>query len=454
MLGHTLRRIGSSVEYWYLKYTAGVEESRAVMVDSFDDIYMAGADVTSTFTSPFIIKVSNQGLVDWENSWRGGSQNVSASIALLPSGSIVSVGTRSGTYSTGTYFKSGASGSHEFSKVFSGISNKNYSFWDVTTDSSGSVYLAGQAGTADDCLIIKHDGTSTNTITKSVSIDGVNEPMHTVESLTASVVGGGTSAGFASGACYLLNLDSTLLTISQQIKLVRPSFVANSRTYISNITTDGAGANYATMYYDGANINGSRTEQGEGFLIKYDNSGNVTWQRKMQNASYTLVPEGLALDSAGNVYVLIARNSSGTIRTVLQKYNSSGAVQWARLFTWSGENAADTDESSGGGGSDKFRVSKITIDSDDVMVIVGSTSTSKWSTILRLPSDGSLTGTYGDLTYGGSSIYDAIGGLTVSTPSLTTTSPTSTGVLSTDGSYVSWNDVYLNPTMDLRQPIV
>lgn len=71
----------------------------------------------------------------------------------------------------------------------------------------------------------------------------------------------------------------------------------------------------------------------DGFLAKYDNKGNVAWQRSLGGSSsdnlYTV-----QTDSSGNVYVSGNTSSIGSNGTFfLAKYNSAGTLQWQNTLS-------------------------------------------------------------------------------------------------------------------------
>ena len=71
---------------------------------------------------------------------------------------------------------------------------------------------------------------------------------------------------------------------------------------------------------------------GEAILVKYNSSGVLQWQRKVDGGS-SLVFEGVITDSSGNIYCT-GHSQTGSDPTfnglILFKYNSSGVLQWKR----------------------------------------------------------------------------------------------------------------------------
>jgi len=91
----------------------------------------------------------------------------------------------------------------------------------------------------------------------------------------------------------------------------------------------------------------------------------------------------ITIDSEDNIYVTgkTASEGEGSTDIFIAKYNSSGTIQWQRTLVTVGQ------EFDGG----------ITIDSSGAVVYAGRTVAGAGSSDLllaRLPSDGSLTGTY------------------------------------------------------------
>jgi hypothetical protein len=82
--------------------------------------------------------------------------------------------------------------------------------------------------------------------------------------------------------------------------------------------------------------------------IKLNSAGTVQWRRRLNNGSNSGV-SGIAVDSSGNVFGsgnLSDSSSAGTARAGVWKYNSSGTLQWKKVFG-SGEATDITVDSSG-----------------------------------------------------------------------------------------------------------
>ncbi len=114
-----------------------------------------------------------------------------------------------------------------------------------------------------------------------------------------------------------------------------------------NIVTDPAGNIYANGVISGTGTFGSINVPGTGgddiFLAKYDPNGNVLWARSA-GGNGTEVPGKMAVDGNGNIYIIgyfyssimiagldtLVNDSAGLSDIFIVKYDSSGAVIWAK----------------------------------------------------------------------------------------------------------------------------
>jgi hypothetical protein len=110
---------------------------------------------------------------------------------------------------------------------------------------------------------------------------------------------------------------------------------------------------------------------------------------------------------------------SGTNAIIIAKYNNSGTIQWQRAL-----NSSGTETGVG-----------IKVDNLGNFYIIGNTDVvdvgGQELLIAKLPTDGSLTGTYGDFTYSVLTFTAATSALTAATSTLTAATSTLTGATST-----------------------
>ena len=119
------------------------------------------------------------------------------------------------------------------------------------------------------------------------------------------------------------------------------------------------------------------------FVTKFNNSGTQQWSRKLDNCYV----ESCAVDSAGNVYAT-GRVNTSPHGIFVAKWNNSGTLQWKQQITTNVEGYAYD----------------ISIDSNDELLIAGTTkklvSGKVSGIVIRLPNDGSISGTYSHWTIG------------------------------------------------------
>jgi hypothetical protein len=122
-----------------------------------------------------------------------------------------------------------------------------------------------------------------------------------------------------------------------------------------------------------------------GMIAKYSSSGTLLWQRKINDAGGGVTLDGVSVDSLGNVYAAGQSNVGGLI----VKYDTNGVLQWQRKVT--GNNVSL--------GPALINLDSIAFDSSGIMTVGGSLCPDQLRSntnmfVLKVPSDGSLTGTY------------------------------------------------------------
>lgn len=269
----------------------------------------------------------------------------------------------------------------------------------------------------------------------------------------------------AYAVCYGSNVYVSSTRVSQfgesangttTALLIKASASAGSVTWAYN-AYNGENYSYAVTVDASENIYlAHEVDQGGGqnvsqlALSKFNSAGSRAWTSAVRGESYSaagytfyrvIQAESLELDNSGNVYVVGTKNSTSSVdRAAIFKFNSSGTIQWARaLGTTTGKYYGVTTDSSGniyacgnvgstavvvsydssgninwqrnwsGGVGDVFR--SITLDSYGDLCICGYTSSAGQGSndifVIKLPADGSLTGTYDNFSYAASSYTNA-----------------------------------------------
>ena len=128
---------------------------------------------------------------------------------------------------------------------------------------------------------------------------------------------------------YLTKYNTTG-TLQWQRKLVDTNTATNRNDVTHGIAVDGSGNVYITGYF--LNSSSSRNV----FIIKYNTSGTLQWQRKLADTSNANDQNdwglSIAVDGSGNVYVTgrYGNLTVGNANVFITKYNTSGTIQWKR----------------------------------------------------------------------------------------------------------------------------
>ncbi len=209
----------------------------------------------------------------------------------------------------------------------------------TAVDSAGNVYMAAEnsgLGVLDVNLNkYSKDGTllwarvfggSSKDTPKGIAIDGADNVY------VAGMVFSGTFYGqnASGGDCFLVKYSSSGAMLWGRL------YGGVGSDQCLGIAADGAGNVFVTGYTDSPTLDGLPVQTRDAFLTKFDTGGNRLWTQ-LVDAGYN--GRGVALDSAGFVYVTGYTNSStNPVNTTdynvfLAKFNATtGAKVWSRFF--------------------------------------------------------------------------------------------------------------------------
>jgi uncharacterized delta-60 repeat protein len=261
---------GSSYDYLF-----------AVAVDSAGNIYCAG--FTWSFGAgnydALLLKYNSSGTLQWAKTWGGSGNDFLYAVAVDSAGNIYCAGR---TYSFGAGYddalllKYDSSGALQWAKTWGGSSNDT--LYGVAVDSAGNIYCAGWtysfgAG-ENDALLLKYN---------------------------------------SSGALQWAK-----------------TWGGSNYDYLYAVAVDSSGNIYCAGYTYSFGAGGS-----DALLLKYNSSGTLQWATTWGGGNYDYLWE-VAVDSGGNIYCAGYTDSfgAGSGDALLLKYDSSGALQWAK--TWDG----------------------------------------------------------------------------------------------------------------------
>lgn len=407
--------MGSSAggdKYWIARLGSTLSDAAQNVpgVDSSGNIYIAGYAGSDIFTA----KLDPSGAVTWQRTLNGGSDDLAHGCCLDSSFNAYVVGyTYVGSTPKAFISKYNSSGVIQWQNRLGSSTNGDY-YYGVASDLSDNIYALGQFYTPRssyyDLVITKFN--SSGSVLWSLSLYPINNNSYGSNIATDSSgnvypVGTSYSSTFGTNVCYLAKVNT-----SGAVQWERQFFVTTSGSAGSGIATDTSGNVYACGY----SISGSYYIT---IIVKYDSSGTVLWQQQLSSALGNVISGNVAVDSSGNVYVCGYAPTASTGQSLyIVKYNSSGALQWQRIF----------DGTSGTGAEVGLGIS---INKNSV-IVTGYSGTSSVGNadalVLKVPTDGSLTGTYGPYTYSAGSLTAAAGTALTLSASYTTASPSLTPV--------------------------
>lgn len=386
---------GSKLEiapgYWFSTLISGTADYfDGVATDSSNNIYAVGR--SEAVSQVLIAKYSPGGDLTWQKELTGFTC-VASGVCIDGSDGIYVGGQITSSGSTGALtVKIDGTGAILWQNKFLGPATT--AARGIACISSGTSYSVGNISGgpigSTDGFIVGYDSSGTKTWNRQLGTTSpdVTNGVATDSSGNVYVIGSSNNSGVAPSPPNLI------------ISKYNSSGTETWAQYISGaVTEDGlsvivdtSGNVYVTgiTYQTGVNY--------DVLLAKFNSSGTFQWAKSAGGTGNDF-GNSLALDSSGNIYVLGYAANSPDIMLLL-KYDSSGSIVWQRSI-------------SGAGALSGMVGTGIRIDSAGDMCIVGRANSSADAILIKLPSDGTLTGTYGNLTYAATSY-------TINTPSVTT----------------------------------
>ncbi|XWK90520.1 MAG: SBBP repeat-containing protein [Phormidium sp.] len=324
--------------------STGLDSGIDIATDSSGNLYTIGyfsGSVTfgnTTLTSQgnsdvYITKQDSSGNVIWAKSVPGTVSGSAKAIVTDSSGNIYTTGIFSGSATFGSVTltsqqgnndifvaKLDSSGNFTWAKNYGSLSSADQGY-DITTDSSGNLYVAGLLG-----------GSAYVT---GGTLSGNDTPGST--KLTS----------FGGGDILVTKLDS-----NGNVAWAK-NFGSITRDQSYSIATDSSGNVYTTGLFAGSATFGSVTLTSQGgtdiFVAKQDSNGNVAWAKNFGSTTNDN-GFGIATDSSGNLYTTgnftgnatfgsVTLTSQGDNDIFVTKLDSSGNVAWAKSFGSIGSDA-------------------------------------------------------------------------------------------------------------------
>ena len=405
---------GEVQNHWFARIgTTSEDQGRAVALDSNGNIYSVGRiEQSGRLTDGYIVKYDTDGSVQAQAEVfsSGFKYDELENIAIDGSDNIYVCG-RAGQGNGSCYVaKFNTSLAMQWRKSLNGSGFSR--FEGVGFDSSGNVYVAGFAPDfsltgPQDAVIAKYNSSGTLQWQRGL---GATSKYSSFKRLFVDSSGNIFACGFNNegGLVAKYNSSGTL----QWHKFIKDSTYSVGSA--GGIGTDSSGNIYVAGQSDIPN------EGNTIYAIKLNSSGAMQWSRTVDHvANRTEVARGLVVTDSGDMYIVgesYVNNASYT-DGIIVKFNSSGTLQFTRTF--------------GNTGSKSEALYNPVLDDNDNLYIAGFTGESSVGNrdilTMKLPSDGSKVGTYGNFTY--QSVTK-----TTTTENYTSDAGTLTGVTPTLGS--------------------
>lgn len=268
----------------------------------------------------------------------------------------------------------------------------------------GTDYIIGYGASTQLMGVAKYDSSFSNTFLWSWTPTDAGAGSGAVTDTSGNIYYHAATSITAVDRCTLTKLNSS--GIEQWTRSLTPSSggvpTYSAGNYIPNVCIDSSD----NLYVTGLSENNTRV-----FLASYNTSGVIRWQRQLVVSAIVNRPVSITTDGT-NVY--LAFWSTATAFNIV-KYNSSGTLQWQRSITLSVSP----------GGTHYLNVNTFikSCDNGDSLLVYFSTlsvgGANGRCTLAKLPSDGSLTGTYLGYVYAASSLTEQAGTLTDASHTMT-----------------------------------
>lgn len=436
---------GSGGTYWFSTvYGPGAGffyefYQNSVAVNSSLDTYITAGTQDGR---AFVAKQSSSGSLVWQRIFGTGASFVQPTGIVLDSAGdlYVCAYANSGSADIAMLFKYNASGVLQWQRQLSAGSSPNVCYaYDIAIDSSGNPHIIGTISNndtgANSLFIAKYN--SSGTIQWQRRSTGTLEDGNGIAVDSSGNVYGVARYYFDYGRALVVKYNSSG-TLQWQRDLSLPTVATSNLLAIS---VDSS----ANIYVAGTF--GDFVNPASIFIAKYNTSGTLQWVKDApNNSSYGGGPIKIITNSSsGDSYVINTNNNATLVSNnniFIVKYNTSGTLQWQReLYSAttdvSGDIALSSDAST-------LFLSGFSYNSFSA----GTLGTNSTLLTAKLPSDGSQTGSWypsSSMTYAASSyssntssISSSTTSVTFSTASLTGSTPTFTDTAGSSNQVITY----------------
>jgi uncharacterized delta-60 repeat protein len=312
-----------------------IDEAKDIALDAQGNIYVTGI----TYIGPVnfdivVIKYNPSGVQQWAQIWGGAGNfnDISAGIYADISGNVYVCGNTevTGTNSNYITLKYNTSGTLQWAKQYNHpVNSSDYAYF--ISGEGGNIYVTGTSsapGTGTDMFTIKYNSGGDSLWT--ARYNGTNQINEIPSGIACDASGNAyvtcRTQGVSSGTDYMTIKYNAGGTEQWATRYTSPG---NSQDIPEGLAIDGSGNVYVTGR---VRINSSYNDFG---TVKYNSTGVQQWFASYNNSLADGDDYGydIAVDGAGNVYVTGNSQASGSDRDALTiKYNSSGNELWVARY--------------------------------------------------------------------------------------------------------------------------
>jgi beta-propeller repeat-containing protein/List-Bact-rpt repeat protein/prealbumin domain-containing protein len=281
--------------------------------------------------------------IQYTKTWGGSADDYGQGVAVDASGNIyvtgytLSFGPGNPSQAAVLLLKYNSSGILQWQRIWSGTGNGSDVGVGVAVDSSSLggpyIYVSGYTGSfgagLDDVLLLKFDSSGSLLWQKTWGGSGGDQSNGVAVDSSGNVyVTGDTSSFGTAGDVFLLKFDSSGSLTWQK------TWGGSNFDYGVGVAVDSSSLGGPYIY-----VSGATNSFGAGgvhmFLLKFDSSGSLKWQ-KIWGGSNSDYGSGVAVDSSGNIYVTGTTYSfgAGGADVLLLKFDPTSALLWQE--TWGG----------------------------------------------------------------------------------------------------------------------
>ncbi|MCX7702769.1 MAG: hypothetical protein N2234_01510 [Planctomycetota bacterium] len=273
----------------------------------------------------------------FSRSWGTSGFDYIQGIAIGSDGSIYCAGyLGSGlTKFEGLLLKYTSDGTLVWAKSFGDTNRNDVRFWAIAVDSSNNIYCAGywaflNASSDDDALLVSFDSNGNLRWAKTWDA-ALSNSWERFDSVTVD----------SSDNIYCAGQVEQMASNTRDGLLVK--FSSNNGNLLWAKVWNGSGNDsFEVVRFSGGYIYAAGyTNNGvndDALLVKYDPSGSIGWSKSYAISAYNYDEgwDAVTVDSLGNIYCV--GNIISTKNLLLAKCSSDGSMQWAKVWTSSGDD--------------------------------------------------------------------------------------------------------------------